>query len=294
MRQQAHGFSLVELLVVTAIISILAALLLPALHRAIVVAQGVACMGQQRQVYFPYHEYTSDFSGYVVNRTNGHYANWFYANRPDGIHVPNNLANFFADAYLTPDCADLVMCPAHAYTEVDQNGTGQLERVRTLAASYADTGQSACGGLSTYLLRGTDPAKYWAESDSCNRALAWPTYNLKHSGSQRCLASKLQNLVTGGLWRDRDGNILTRTTFSFAVLMCGLPTHYWDYNPTVHSREAFNVLFADGTCHTNACGPESGYMRPDYEFGSWDLKFRGADTVHPGYRAPWNGYSNPY
>src|SRR2546422_3848067 len=60
------GFTLLELLVVVAVIAILASLLLPVLGRAKTKAQGIFCMNNTRQLALAWIMYADDHNGQLV------------------------------------------------------------------------------------------------------------------------------------------------------------------------------------------------------------------------------------
>ena len=65
-RPTEEGFTIIELLVVVAIIAILAALLLPALAQAKRTAQKAICINNLKQIQLAYALYPEDYKGRLV------------------------------------------------------------------------------------------------------------------------------------------------------------------------------------------------------------------------------------
>lgn len=92
---QRNGFTLIELLVVISIISILAALLLPALNKVRDKAKGISCLNNLKQFGTSFHLYAGDYNDYLPAclmpppADDPYMSSWGYYMKSYGINLVN-------------------------------------------------------------------------------------------------------------------------------------------------------------------------------------------------------------
>jgi prepilin-type N-terminal cleavage/methylation domain-containing protein/prepilin-type processing-associated H-X9-DG protein len=151
-RHSHQGFTLIEVLVVVAVISVLVAVLLPSLGAARCIAKRVACRSHLKQITVAWHLYLADSDGrfYQGTRANQDYGGW----RGIKQYYPCPLNRYvnLPDDVKDESQAGLFLCPAD---RGGMPGRYFYEKVyHVIGTSYQTNifliGQTACGQFSDH------------------------------------------------------------------------------------------------------------------------------------------------
>ena len=245
-----RGFTLVELVVIMAIIGVLAGLLIPALGKAKALAQRTACLSNLRQLGLSWTLYSGDNDGRLVESYPGNPANnpyaWVLGNMQNASDAVNPDLIMRGQLFQYNNNLTIYRCPADRGMTV--NGK-PVQPVRSCSMN-AFMGDSSRFGNPTYqAISGIEneyapcypkesdlkrPSSLWVLIDEDNRTISDGFFTFDPTGKQRPThypASSLQRHNFGfgmafadghsEVWRFSDPNTAVLSANSFSAPTAG-------------------------------------------------------------------------
>lgn len=275
-------FTLVELLVLIALICIVSALLLPALQKTLRSARLLSCANNQKQFSVAFSSYADENNGHVPKPWNRGYPfrlrdSW----SPTDPYIAMGLAVFYRDGYLADGnivlCTDMVV-PA---STTEYLYPGQVVDSLEIVSQTGRFSSVSRSFDSTYVVNiGANVPDQSTVTGDGHHAWEWPNY-VDYYGLLG-IASKLSGNLPGGRNYRASNNSLAHIRSPRPYLACGFPNTPWPYKP--HGLEGFNTLYADGVIHRILFNPD---VYQTLTTVSIPVGFRSLiQSQYPGYRPP--------
>lgn|GEM_PF-2045827 len=277
-QQSGRGaFTLIELLVVLSIVSLLLAILLPALQQARAAAYATQCLVNLRQIAMGIEIYANDNGGYHPPRYNN-YTSGF----PDVIMATLQLTPFsHASSYNAPGGHE-------AKRYYYNNGGAVIADFHELPASVQQQTIFHCPGA---LLSSQGPVEVYTGSYASNQALTGSRsgpffgrqlYNSDYTSGVPEPAKTLSVVCSGGASIADNREIYIQTSAGYPVGWVGQRRRDGAY---MKHLGATNAAFLDGHVAATAPNPAQPITWESFNLDEWKLLDINL-IIHPGARGP--------